>query len=405
MIMPLMGIRVLECAAWHNGPAAGYMLGDLGADVIKIEEPERGDATRGVSALWGTPMMFQGRVLLSELTNRNKRGITLNLKTQKGKEILYRLVEKADVFITNYSKRVIDDLKFDYDTLKHYNQKLIYAINYGYGSKGIWATKRAFDPIAQALSGAMWAAGDRDSHEPTQLMGGYFDQLGATMLAYGILAALVVRERQGIGQVVETSLLAGAIHQQAMAVTAVLMMERVIARHSQKRARQPLANHYRCADNKWILIAEIQSDRYWKDFCQAIEHPDLEKDERFNDVSKRRANYAELIRILDDVFVTKTRDEWVTKFLKESWEFAFAPVYDFAEAAKSEPVLANEYVVEFDHPAFGKTKQVNCPVKFSESETGIKHEAPELGQHTEEVLLEMDFSWDDISQLRAEGII
>ena len=405
MTMPLSGIRVLECAAWHNGPAAGYMLGDLGADVIKIEEPGRGDAARGVIALWGAPMVFQGRVLLSELTNRNKRGITLNLKTQKGKEILYRLAEKADVFITNYSKRVIDNLSFDYETLRHYNHKLIYAINYGYGSEGMWAEKRAFDPIAQALSGAMWSAGDRDSPEPTQLMGGYFDQLGATLLAYGILTALVVRERQGIGQVVETSLLAGAIHQQAMAITAALMMERVIARHSQKRARQPLANHYRCTDGKWILIAEIQSDRFWKDFCQAIEHPDLEKDERFDNVTKRRTNYAELIRILDDAFFTRTRDEWVAKFLQEGWEFAFAPVYDFVEAAKSEPVLANKYVVDFDHPVFGKIKQVNCPVKFSDSETGIKKEAPELGQHTEEVLLEFGYTWDDISRLREEGAI
>ena len=403
--MPLSGIRVLECAAWHNGPAAGYMLGDLGADVIKIEEPAHGDAARGVSALWGAPMVFQGRALLSELTNRNKRSITLNLKAQKGKEILYRLVEQADVFITNYSKRVVDDLGFDYETLRHYNQKLIYAVNYGYGPEGIWSGKRAFDPIAQALSGAMWSAGDRDSPEPTQLMGGYFDQLGATMLAYGILAALVVREREGTGQVVETSLLAGAIHQQAMAVTAALMTGRVIARHSQKRARQPLANHYRCADGNWILIAEIQSDRYWKDFCRAIEHPALEKDERFDNVTKRRTNYAELIRILDDAFSTRTRDEWVAKFLREGWGFAFAPVYDFAEASKSEPVLANEYVIEFDHPVFGKIKQVNCPLKFSVSKTEIRREAPELGQHTEEVLLDMNFSWDDISELRDKGII
>lgn len=405
MTMPLSGIRVLECAVMHNGPAAGYMLGDLGADVIKIEEPGRGDSVRGVSTLWGASMMFQGRVVISELTNRNKRGIALNLKTQKGKEVLYRLVEKTDVFITNYLKRVTDDLELDYETLRRHNPKLIYAMNYGYGSEGMWSTKRAFDPIAQAMSGAMWSAGDRDSPEPTQLTGAYFDQMGATMLAYGILAALVVRERQGIGQVVETSLLAGAIHQQAVAVTLALMTERVMARHSQKRARQPLGNHYRCADGKWILIGEPQSDRYWEDFCQAIGHPDLEKDGRFDNLTERKANYAELIRILDNAFATRTRDEWVAKFLEEGWEFAFAPVYDLMEAVNNEQVLANKYVVDFDHPVFGKIKQMGFPVKLSASEIGIRREAPELGQHTEEVLLEFGYTWDDISRLREEGAI
>jgi len=381
------------------------MLGDLGAEVIKVEEPGRGDHMRGAVSLWGASMALKGRIVGFELANRNKRSLTLNLKSEAGREILYKLIERADVFLTNFPRRTARELGLDYESLSRRNPRLIYAVAHGYGSRGPWGEKRAFDPIAQALSGAMWAAGDRDWPEPTQFIGGFFDQLGATLLAYGIMAALIARERTGEGQEVETSLLAGAIHQQAMNVNATFLTGRGMARHSQKRARQPLSNHYRCADGKWIIIAEPQSDRFWGEFCRAIGRPDLEHDPRFDTALKRRETYAELIPILDEVFASRPRDEWIKHFDELGCRFAYAPVYDLTEAIYSPQAQENEYVVDFDHPVFGRVKQVGCPIRFSKTPARIYREAPELGQHTEEILLELGYDWEDIARFREEGVV
>jgi crotonobetainyl-CoA:carnitine CoA-transferase CaiB-like acyl-CoA transferase len=314
-------------------------------------------------------------------------------------------VEKSDVFLTNFPRDVASRLKVNYETLSAHNPKLIYAIAHGYGSQGPWGNKRAFDPIGQALSGAMWMVGDRDAPEPYQIVGGFFDQLGATMVAYGILAALVARERTGVGQEIEASLLGSAIHQQAMNVNAIFFTGRSMFKHSQKRARQPLANHYKCADGKWIILAEPQSDRFWAQFCEAIGLPELKDDPRFDTALKRRQTYAELIPLLDKAFATKTRDEWIKYFEEKGYEFAYAPIYDPVEAVHSEQARANEYVTEFDHPELGRIKMIGFPVKFSKTPARIYREAPHLGQHTEEVLLELGYTWEEIAQFREEEVI
>ncbi len=401
---PLDGIRILEWAMYHNGPAAGYMLGDLGAEVIKIEQPVTGDYCRGVQSMFDSGMMLPGGGNAQfETANRNKKGIILDFQQEAGRQVLYKLVETADVFFTNFRKSVAQKLKADYATLKKYNPKLIYAHNSAYGSGGQWGEKRGFDPVAQALSGAMWMFGDRDDPEPSMAVGGIFDQTGATLLAYGILAALLARERTGVSQEIECSLLGGGIHLQAINVNAFLWRGRGMARHSRKRSRSAMSNYYKCADDKWLLLTEPQSERFWHDFCTALNIPEVETSPKFATPDARKENYAEINSIVEDAIATKTRQEWMDIF--GGYQFAHAPIFDYTEMAEDPQVLNNDYLVEMDHPTMGRVKTLGFPVKFSETPASIQGPAPEFGQHTEEVLLEAGYSWEDIATLREQGAL
>lgn len=402
---PLHGIRLIEWAMYHNGPAAGYMLGDLGAEVIKVEQPVTGDYCRGVQSAFDALMSLpDGKNCQFETANRNKKSVVLDLRTEEGRAILYRLVEKSDVFFTNFRKSVAQRLKADYATLSQHNPKLIYATNSAYGTIGPFSENRGFDPVAQALSGAMWMFGDRDDPEPSMAVGGIFDQTGATLLAYGILAALLARERTGIGQEIECSLLGGGVHMQAININAFLWRGRGMARHSRKRSRSAMSNYYHCKDGKWILLTEPQSERFWHDFCEATGIQELEHDPRFSTPDARKENHAEHIAIMDRVFVTKTRDEWVTVF--QNYEIAYAPIYDYTEMAQEPQVLNNQYLVETEIPGLGKVKTVGCPVKFSKTPAAIQGPAPQFGQHTEEVLTEIaGYSWEEVARFREQGTL
>ena len=229
---PLKGIRVIECGGYLSAPSAGYILGDMGAEVIKVEDRVKGDPVRGMSTTFGGSMILpDGTNIQFETANRNKKSITLDLKKEKGKELLFSLIEKADIFLTNFSQPAIKKLGIGYEIMKKRNPKLIYAMATGYGLKGPETNKRAFDTIAQARSGIMTALGDPDS-PPMQIGGVLFDQMTGTTLALGILAALVEREREGVGQLVETSLLGAGIHLQAYNVNMALLRGKPMPRNS-----------------------------------------------------------------------------------------------------------------------------------------------------------------------------
>ena len=404
MAGPLKDIRILECAGYLSAPSAGYMLGDLGAEVIKIEDRVRGDPVRGMATLFGGSMILpDGTNIQFETANRNKKSITLDLR--KGKELLYRLLAVSDVFTTNYTLSAIDDLDIGYQNLKKYNPKLIYALATGYGSLGPDNKKRAFDTIAQARSGIMGTIGELDS-PPLQIPGAIFDQMTGTLLANGILAALVARDRQGIGQQVEVSLLGSGIHLQAYNVNLALLRGRPMPKPSRKKLKNPLANHYQCADGKWLLLAEAQSDRFWHDFCLALGIENLEKDAKFATAADRRDNFLELTSTLEEVFKTKTRDEWISILQTRGGGIAFSPVLELTELASDPQVLVNEYIIDVDHPTLGKVKTIGIPIKFSETPAQIRNCAPSFGQHTEEVLINiLGYSWEEIQKLKDEEVI
>jgi len=403
---PLEGIRILECAGFLSAPTAGYMLGDLGAEVIKIEDRVKGDPVRGMSAYFGGSLYLQGGInIFFETANRNKKSITLDLKKEKGKKILYELVKISDIFCTNYSKRVCTNLGIDYETLKKCNPKLIYAIATGYGSRGPEKGKRAFDPIAQARSGIMYSVGEPDS-PPSQINGPVFDQMTGTLLAYGILAALTARDKQGIGQQVEVSLLGSGIHLQAYNVNIATLRGRALARSSRKMLKNPLANYFQCADGKWLMFAEAQSDRFWHDFCNALGITHLEKDPKFATANDRKNNFREITGIIEETFKTKTREEWINIFQTKGGGISFSPILALDELSSDPQVLENEYITGYDHPVLGKVKEVGIPVEFSATPVKVKGHAPSFGEHTEDVLVNIcNYSWGEIEKLKNEEVI
>ena len=401
----LEGIRVLDWSAMLNGPVAGAMLGDLGAEVIKIEDPVRGDQARGMHSQFDTAITLPGGSTSQfETSNRSHKGMTLDLKQEQGKQILYRMVEKSDIFITNFRKSVTEKLGVDYETLRKYNPRLIYAVGSAFGTRGAWAERRGYDPVAQALSGAMYSFGDRDLEEPESAVGAIFDMMSASLLAYGILAALVARDRTGEGQEVEASLLGSAMHIQALGLNTQLWLGKGAKKNSRKHSANPVANHYKCSDGKWIMLMEPQSDRYWHDICKALGTENLEKDPKFENAKVRAKNRDELIIFLDKVFAAKTRDEWVKRL--EPYDFVYAPILDRAEAVSYPQMLENDYIVDYDHPALGKTKIVGFPVRLSKTPAKISYVAPEFGQHTEDILVNtFGYSWEEIGEFRENGVI
>ena len=403
----LNGIRIIDAGVFIAGTGAGALLGNLGAEVIKIEDPARGDSYRGVTAQYGDAMSVKGRHIGFETTNLNKKSVTLDLQTEEGKEILYQLVAKSDVFHTNFPKRTVEKLGLTYTTLKAYNPRLIYGRTTMYGSRGHLSDRRGYDTLAQAYSGAMWAMGDRDFDEPVGMVGGVIDQLTATLMAWGMVCALLARERLGVGQEVHSSLLGAALHLQTQNVNMGLLRGRPWERFQRKRSANPMSNNYRCSDGKWIVLAELMSDRFWAEFCDTIGQPQLKDDPRFSvHLGGRSKHNVELIQILNEVFATKNRDEWIRIFDEKNAGFGYAPINDLAEAIKNPQAIENEYITNFNHPVLGDVRIAGFPIWFSETPAWIRKEAPEHGQHTEEVMMEvLGYDWDEISKLKDNRII
>jgi crotonobetainyl-CoA:carnitine CoA-transferase CaiB-like acyl-CoA transferase len=402
---PLDGIRLLEWASFINGPAAGYMLGDLGAEVVKIEQPGVGDPARGSQRLWDRQMMLpHGLNLVFETFNRNKRGVALDITKARGLEIFYALVKRSDVFYTNYRVGLRKKLGVDYQSLIKHNPQIIYVEASGYGPEGDDAEKRAFDVLVQARSGLMMACGDRDSSEPYEIVGAVIDQLAGTMTAYAILVGLLAKERTGTGQEISVSMLGSAIHLQALNIQTSLWRGRQQPRHSRTRSGNAFTNSYQCADGKWIELSDMQYDRFWDNVRETLGLPEKEVQELFATPDMRRTNNKEFIQLLDSVFARQSRDEWV-KIFREKAQFAWDVVNTVSEAALDPQVLANKYVTDFQHPVLGDVRVPGMPFALSKMETSPMTKAPELGEHTEEVLLELGYVWDDIAQLKDEGII
>jgi len=227
--------------------------------------------------------------------------------------------------------------------------------------------------------------------------------IGASFLAYGILAALVARERTGVGQQVETSILSGAVHVQALNLSSFLWAGTGQARFSQKRTRNPLTNYYQCADGKWIVLCEPAA-KNWENICTAMGMQELIPDKRFSTPKIRAQNYAELITLLESKFATKPRHEWLSIF--DQYDFPYSPLNSYEDVVDDPQILSNQCVVETDHATAGKTKAVGYPVQFSETPASVRSGAPEFGQHTEEVLVEiLGCSWQEVDRLRNQGAL
>jgi CoA:oxalate CoA-transferase len=399
-------IRVIDWTVWQQGSVAGLMLGDLGAEVIKIEEYRKGDPARGYKrTLDGqTRELPFGRSSYFEINNRNKKSLAVDLKKKEGQEILCRLVEKSDVFMHNFLGETAAKLSLDYQTLSKRNPRLIYAHASGYGPKGPDHGKTAFDYTAQARSGMMLSFGEPEM-PPVYGVGGIGDQLGAVFLAYGILAALLARERLGVGQEVDVSLLASLMWTLGLNISDKLLLGIETPRISRSKVKNPLWNHYRCRDGRWLCLAMLQSDRYWVRFCKALGIEELAGEERFRNMEKRAEHCQELIALLDKVFGGKSSAE-IEKAFQEDGELVYQVVQNIGDLVKDPQVLANQYIADFAHPVLGEIQLLNCPIRFSQTPASIRLPAPEFGQHTEEILTELlGYPWDEISKLKEKEVI
>ena len=403
MTAPLEGIRVLDWTIWQQGPVCSAMLGDMGAEVIKIEERESGDPGRHLFAIGGENLADRPNFYF-EANNRNKRSIALNLKEPEGIEIVRDLIAKSDVFVQNFRRGVADRLGLGYTELKKRNPNLIYASATGYGPNGPDADDPSFDYLGIARSGIMQAAGEPNM-EPLAIAGGIADQMGAVMLAYGVMTALVARERHGVGQEVNASHLGSMAWLQGLSVSCLLMAGFAFPRSYRAEAGNPLWNHYRCADGQWIAFAMLQSDRYWPDITRVIGKPELADDERFKDARSRGANSAACVAELDAAFATKTRDEWMRILREDNGDFIFTVVNSVDDLKTDPQMTANDYIVDVDHPT-GRTQMLGVPIGLSETPGSIREVAPELGQHTEQILTEtLGYTWERVGELRDKGVL
>jgi crotonobetainyl-CoA:carnitine CoA-transferase CaiB-like acyl-CoA transferase len=400
---PLEGIRVLDCGVFHAGPGGPAILGDLGAEVIKIEQPGVGDPIRMAGQIGKIQFgVAGGRGLFFEGANRSKKGITLNLKSEKGRAILYRLVEQSDVFLTNLRPPAVERLKIGYPALREVNPRLIYASVSAYGPKGPDRDLGGFDYQGQARSGLMYSMGEAGT-PPVACQFGIIDQATAIMASHQIITALFMRERTGIGQQVHLSILSAAMYLLYFNILLTTAGGMQVPRH-RRATENPMRNYYRCGDGGWLMMTLTPPERHWGPLCAALGHPELENDPRYDTDEKRSANAAELVAWFDEIFASRPRDAWLRIFAEHDL-FACA-INTLEELATDPQVVANDYLESFDHPVLGEIKLPGYPVHFSESRAGTTLAAPDLGEHTVEVLSKLcGYGDEEIEALRAEGVV
>jgi crotonobetainyl-CoA:carnitine CoA-transferase CaiB-like acyl-CoA transferase len=393
MSTPLAGIRVLDFTRYQQGPFATVMLADMGAEVIKVEDPAGGDYGR---RMWREPDGFSA---FWESLDRGKKSVCIDLRRPEGVELALGLGATCDVVVENFRPGTMEGWGLGYEEFKARNRRVIYAQATGWGTKGPLARYPAFDQITQAYSGFAQHSGGGPGHRPEIPYPGIADQSGAMNLAFGIMTALFVRERTGVGQKVECSLLGTQLAIQAPELLHVLHF-------GQERAREfraaPTVGHYECADGKWVMIVGIDQ-KFWPRITAALGVEHLTDDERFARGFARYTNRAVLEPLIEDVFRTKTSTEWLERL--RAHDVPASVVQDYAALADDDQSLANGYIVEQDHPKFGRGKVVGLHVHLSETPGELGAPAPELGSHSVEVLRGLGLPEARIRELEGSGVI
>ena len=385
------GITILDLTVMTAGPVGTMLLGDLGADVIKIEEPATGDLARGL----GTQFV-EGESVQFLSQNRNKRSVRLDLKSEAGREVFLRLASKADVVVENFRPGTVDRLGIGYDAVRALNPRVIYASVSAFGQSGPYAGWPANDPIVQAVAGLMDMTGEADGR-PVRVGAPLPDFGAAAMLAFGISAALLHRERHGEGQRIDTSLLAATlfstIPRDGEAVRSGRAPERLGSGHP---TMVPYRN-FAGSDGRYFFAAAFTA-KFWQNLCHALDRPDLLADPRFVDNRARTANRESLDAILEDIFARKPAPYWVDRLATR--DVPCALVQDYHTALTEDPQVRHTgAVLHFEHPVAGAMTNIANPVNFHGTPAQVRRPPPVLGQHTREVLLENGFSDQDVDEL------
>lgn len=382
---PLSGIRVVELGVWIAGPAAGGILADWGADIIKIEPPE-GDPSRLFHRILGGELPSNP---IFEQDNRSKRSIMLDLKTDDGIATAIELIAEADVFVTNVRSGGLERIGLDYDTLSERFPELIYAHVTGFGREGPDANRAAFDIAAFWSRSGMASLLTTPGQAPPFQRGGMGDHNTGLAAAGAISAALFERTRSGQGQLISTSLFREGMYTISFDLNTKLMWGTDIGANERTTATSPVANNYQLGDDRWIWVIGVDPDRHWPPLCRLLELDDLIDDDRFNSARQRQVNAAELIPLIDAGFQNLTFEQLEARSVDEP-ELFWCPVNTLDDLLADPQFAASGALVDVPDGFGGTTTMVATPVDYSRTTVEPRSLAPELGQHTEEILAELD---------------
>ena len=400
----MSGIRVLEVASWTYVPMAGGVLAEWGADVLKIEHPEGGDPQRGLVSS-GLMPGGGGVNFAIEHPNRGKRSVAVDVGTEGGRDVILKLAATADVFLTSFLPAARRRLRIDVDDIRAVNPSIIYGRGSGHGQRGPEAERGGYDASTfWARGGSMDIATPLGSAFPVGQPGGaYGDTMGGGTIAGGIAAALFHRERTGEAVIVDCSLLGMGAWATgfSLAMCSAFGLEG-FPKGPREASSNPLVGTYRTSDDRFLMLVFLQSDRYWGEFTQVVGRPELATDPRFVDSAARAENRKDCIAVLDEIFAERTLDEW-RKVLADV-EGVWAPVQTPREVWQDQQVVANNHVQEVQAADGTTFKLEAAPLEFNETPSQLTR-APDLGEHTDEVLQEVGLDMDQILDLKFKGAI
>ncbi len=393
---PLEGIRVLDLTRALAGPYCTLMLGDYGADVIKIEIPGSGDDTRH----WGPPFVGEESAYFLSI-NRNKRSLTLNFKDDQAREIFLLLSKDADVIVENFTPGVMDRFGLGYDAIQAVNPGIVYTSISGFGQDGGYRNRPAYDQIVQGMSGLMSITGETDG-EP-QKAGIAVSDIGAGMwAAFAIMTAIHHQTKTGEGQHIDVSMLDGQVawmtYMAAYYFSNNESPKKVGSGHPNLTPYQA----FMCQDNKYINVA-VGSERIWERFCHGIKHEELRDNPDYATNGDRVRNRNMLVPYLQQLFLTRPVIDWVNDL--QEYSVPCGPINDFGDVFTDPQIASRDMYMEIPHPTLGKVKQTGLPIKFSRTPGGLDRHPPLLGEHNQEILSDLGFSEAAISELESKEVI
>ncbi|MDQ0219500.1 CoA transferase [Peribacillus cavernae] len=395
MKQPLEDIKVLDLSRVYAGPGGSMILGDLGADVIRIESPKGTDSMRE----W-VPFI-EGESTYYMCANRNKRSITINLKHQDGRKLLLEMIKDADVVLENFKTGTLQRMGIGYEELAKVNPKIILCSVTGYGQTGPFSNDPGFDPVIQAIGGVMNVTGFPEG-EPTRVGLPVVDIMTSQFVAISIISAIRLRDNTGKGQHIDISLLDVQISSLANVASSYLNTGSISERIGNDHSYIVPYQVFQCMDRP--LMVSAGNDRLYKKLCEGLGHPELAEDERYVTNNKRIEHRKELTRKMQDIFYDKTADEWFKLFSDTG--VPSGPVNNIEQVFNHPQVKAREAVEEVSHPTLGKIKMVKSPIRFSGLEIQTKKHPPLLGEHTDEFLeKELGLDKAEITRLKEEGVI
>ncbi len=406
MAFALEGIKVIETAQALAAPIGGRLLADLGANVIHIEQAKRGDIARGQSRFANitTAKRIASDIdYLAQVANGGKRSMTLDLSLEDGRKILFKLLENADVLLSNFRPREIKKFNLEYDVLSKLNPRLIHANLTGWGTKGPDKDAPGYENTSYFPRTGILHCLQLPGGPPGEIHTGLGDNIGGMALAFGVMSALFVRERTGVGQVVDTSLFQTGL----FAISVLLTGSAITGKDWQQTERKdyfnPLNCLYETKDGRWLRIEIPGPDPHWHNICRTIEREDIENDPRFVTFEKKVENHSALFAILEEAFAKKTLAEWKARL--DPSGLCWSPGQTLPEVLCDPQVKANNFLIPVDHPSYGRLEMIAAPFVLSKTPATIRDVAPEFGQHTEEILLEYGYTWEDIERFKDAGVI